>query len=200
MSERKRGFMKKIFLVRHGETEWALSGRHTGRTDIPLTKNGEKQAENLSPLLQNIPFNKSFVSPSQRASRTFDILRVAVAKEIDPDLAEWDYGTYEGLTSSQIREKCPDWTIFSKGASGGESLNDIQKRATRVLEKIKKCEGNVLVCSSGHFLRALTTCWLKTPLAFGDQIPLQTASLSILGYEKEDPSLLLWNYTKEIVF
>jgi probable phosphoglycerate mutase len=187
--------MKKVFLVRHGETAWSLSGQHTGRTDIPLTDHGKKQALSLAPLLKKHSFQKIFVSPLQRAKETYDLLHLSAHAELDEDLYEWDYGLYEGKTSKQIKEIHPNWSLFISGAPGGESVADVGARAGRMLSKIKACQGDVLLFSSGHFLRVLAAKWLEQPPTFGRNLALSTASLSILGYEHHTPALLLWNST-----
>ncbi len=186
---------KKILLVRHGETMWSLTGQHTGLTDLPLTENGKKQAEDLSSLLKNnkISLEKAFVSPLKRAIETFKLSKLELDFEIEKDLSEWNYGNYEGMTSQEIHQIDPSWSIFTKGAPGGESLSDIQNRVLRLIEKINSCEGNVILFSSGHFLRAFATLWLNQPLSFGDSLHLDTASFSILGTLEKKPFLELWN-------
>lgn len=185
--------MQRLILVRHGETKWSLSGQHTGRTDIPLTENGVKQALQLKEQLKHFSFEKAFVSPLLRAKDTFILSALQVPSEFDENLYEWDYGDYEGLTSQTIREKNPSWNIFSKGAPGGESIEAVQKRADLMIVKAKHYSGDVVFFSSGHILRAIASRWLGFPLSFGKHIPLSTASISILGYEHENPALLLWN-------
>ncbi len=186
---------KKVVLIRHGETSWSSSGKHTGLTDIPLIETGKKEALSLAPLLKKNHFNfeKAFVSPLQRAKETFDLMELDVPMSLDKDLYEWNYGSYEGLTSEEIHKTDPSWSIFTKGAPGGESLVDIEQRVHRVLAKIEACQGNVILFSSGHFLRALATLWLKLPLSFGDNFSLNTGSISILGHLQETPSIILWN-------
>lgn len=184
---------KKIFLVRHGETDWSLSGQHTGKTDIPLTEKGKEEALRLAPILQKIQITKALISPLKRAHETFNLAGLNVPRELDKDLEEWDYGDYEGLSSKEIAETNPDWSIFINGAPGGESLQDIENRTARVLDKIQSIDGNVALFSSGHILRALAARWLNLPLSFGRQLTLSTGSISILGYEHNLPSLLLWN-------
>ncbi len=186
---------KKIYLIRHGETGWALSGRHTGRTDIPLTENGKKNAVALGLALQGIPLTLALVSPLIRARDTFDLAKIPIKGVICEDLKEWDYGDYEGLTSKEIREKNPTWNVFTNGAPGGESVADMTKRADRVLEMALKAPGDVALFSSAHILRCIAARWLKMPLDFGKHLVLQTSSISILGYEHGNPALLLWNKT-----
>lgn len=185
----------RIYLVRHGETEWTLTGQHTGKTDLPLTENGRAQAIQMGKILQEIPFQRAFVSPLLRAKETFALAKLSVKAEQEDDLVEWDYGEYEGLTTKQIHQQNPSWSIFIQGAPGGESLADIGARANRVLSKLKSFNGNVVVFSSGHFLRALGARWLDLPPSFGKYLILSTASLSILGYEHNNPALIQWNCT-----
>ena len=184
---------KKIFLIRHGETKWSLSGQHTGSTDIPLTEKGEVGARALAPAMQKIPFVKAYVSPLQRARKTFELMDLKAPYEIDEDLLEWNYGSYEGLTTPEIHKMNPSWSIFQDGAPKGESLEEIKERAERVLKKIASVDGLVAVFSSGHFLRALTAVWLGLPIEFGEHIALDTCSTSILGYEHKKPAIVLWN-------
>ena len=186
---------QRIAFVRHGETEWALNGRHTGRTDIPLTEKGEKQAKDISSLLQKFSFEKAFVSPLQRAKNTFILSGLKVDVEWDTDLYEWDYGDYEGLTKEQICKQDPNWSIFTKGAPGGESIAQIETRADRMLKKAAACSGDVVFFSSGHILRSIACRFLKQPLSLGKHLVLSTGSLSILGFDREDPVILLWNRT-----
>ncbi len=184
---------KKLFLVRHGETSWALSGRHTGFTDIPLTDHGRKQAEVLGTALHSIPITLALVSPLARAKDTFALAHLPIQGTFCDDLKEWNYGDYEGLTSDEIKQKNPNWNLFTHGAPGGESISDIEKRADRVLKKVLEAKGDVALFSSAHILRCIAARWLQMPIEFGKHLTLQTASLSILGYEHENPALILWN-------
>lgn len=184
---------EKLVLVRHGETLWSASGKHTGLTDIPLTDKGKEEAQRLAPFLQKMSFQKAFVSPLLRARATFDLLHLSIEEEIDPDLREWNYGELEGKTSKEIKAENPSWSIFTHGSLQGESPQDVEQRALRVLAKVEALEGTILLVSSGHFLRSLAAKWLKQPLTFGAQIPLSTASISVLGYEHSNPCLSLWN-------
>ena len=185
----------KIYLIRHGETEWTRSGKHTGRTDIPLTKNGENQSLNIGRYLKGMGFQKVLTSPLIRAKETCRLAGLFAHAIIDEELIEWNYGEYEGITSAEIRIKNPHWAIFTGGAPGGESVADIGARAGRVLGKLRSIPGDVAVFSHGHFLRALAAKWLDLPPAFGQQLVLSPASLSILGYEKEKPAIITWNQT-----
>ncbi len=184
---------QKIYLVRHGETSWALSGRHTGRTDIPLTESGKKKALLLGEALRPIPLTLALVSPLIRAKETFDLSHLSIEGVLCDDLKEWDYGDYEGLTSKEIHEKNANWNVFTDGSPGGESVADMTKRADLVLKRALQASGDVALFSSAHILRCIAARWLKMPLDFGKHIVLHTGSLSILGYEHENPALLLWN-------
>lgn len=189
----KMGFQqKKIYLVRHGETEWTLSGQHTGFSDIPLTANGEKQAEKIGKRLRGHPFASILTSPLQRAEQTCAIAGFSQAKR-DPDLVEWNYGDFEGLTSQEIWKIHPHWAIFSDGALHGESVAEVSDRADRVLAKIQPLQGDIALFSHGHFLRALAARWLRLSVHEGRLFALDPGSISILGFEKNLPVLHLWN-------
>ena len=189
---------KKIYLIRHGETEWTLSGQHTGSTDIPLTKNGENQAKLLGDRLRGHAFQTILASPLQRAQQTCAIAGLLKTAQIDPNLVEWNYGDFEGMTSAQINKMQPNWSIFSNGAPNGESVADIGKRADKVLAKIQSLHGDVALFSHGHFLRALAARWLQLPAQDGRLFALFPGSLSILGFEKNTQVLFLWNDTSHI--
>ncbi|HEX8322333.1 MAG TPA: histidine phosphatase family protein [Tepidisphaeraceae bacterium] len=188
----------RLFLIRHGETEWSASGQHTGLADIPLTAVGEAAAGTLRDRLGNLTFARVFTSPLQRASRTCALAGFGDRAEIDADLVEWDYGQYEGLTSRQIKEKRPDWSLFDQGAPGGETPAAVAARAERFLEKFRTIEGDVAAFSSGHFIRMLAAQWLGLPPAEGKHFYTATASVSVLGYEhgRADRVVLLWNDTR----
>jgi broad specificity phosphatase PhoE len=185
------------YLVRHGETAWSLSGQHTGLTDLPLTGCGEDHARRLGERLKALTFTKVWTSPLQRASRTCELAGFKEAAEVDRDLVEWNYGEYEGLRTAEIREARPDWQIFRDGCPGGESLEQIGARADRVVSRIRAAPapGNVLVFSSGHFLRVLAARWLGLEPGAGRYFLLATASLSVLGYEhnRSQPVIRLWD-------
>ena len=183
----------KIYLIRHGETDWSLSGRHTGRTDIPLTEQGQIQAKQLADYLKGLGVQKVFSSPSQRAKETCRLAGFLSHAIVDEELHEWDYGEYEGMTTAEIRKSAPLWTIFSQGAPGGESIGDMGQRVNQVMGRLRSIPGDVLIFSSGHFLRSLAARWLGMPVAFGEHLVLSPASISILGFEKEVPALLAWN-------
>src|SRR6516225_7637894 len=172
-----------VYLARHGETSWSLTGQHTGLTDLPLTEHGERTARRLAERLQGLTFTRVFVSPLRRAQRTCELAGFGAVAEIDPDLVEWNYGEYEGLRTVDIRKQRPDWQLFRDGCPGGESLEAVGARADRVIARVRAIDGNVLLFSSGHFLRVLAACWLGLGPAGGRLFNLSTATLSALGYE-----------------
>ncbi|MBS0620493.1 MAG: histidine phosphatase family protein [Verrucomicrobia bacterium] len=182
-----------LTLVRHGETAWSLSGQHTGKTDIPLTKQGENQAHHLKERLKGRHYKKVFTSPLQRALQTCELAGFSKDVEIDPDLAEWDYGSYEGLTRDEIWKMDPNWNIFLQGAPGGESIEDTLARGERFLSRLGEFEGDILLFSHGHFLRVLATLWLSLPLSTARVLSLSPASISLLRREKSVPAIFLWN-------
>lgn len=185
-----------IYLIRHGETEWTQLKKHTGLTDIPLNDAGKEQAAWLKERLSSKKFKKIFCSPLERAKETCALTGLLNSAEIDPDLVEWDYGDYEGKTSAEIRTVDPKWTIFSKGAPNGESIGDISARTMRVIGRLRAVPGDVAVFSSGHFLRSLGARWLKKPIGDGKHYLLSTASICVLGFEKESPVFMSWNQTE----
>ncbi len=189
-----------LYLARHGETAWSLSGQHTGLTDLPLTERGERNARNLGPRLAGLTFAKVFTSPLQRATRTCELAGFAAAAEVDRDLVEWDYGDYEGLRTAEIHEKRPEWQLFRDGCPGGESPDQIGARADRVVGRVRAVKGDVLIFSSGHFLRVLAARWLGLEPVNGRLFMLKTASLSALGYENElsQPVISLWDDTSHV--
>jgi broad specificity phosphatase PhoE len=189
-----------VCLARHGETAWSLSGQHTGLTDLPLTERGETDARSLGPRLGGMTFSKVFTSPLQRAARTSELAGFGDRSEIDPDLVEWDYGDYEGVRTAEIHQKQPAWQLFRDGCPGGESLEQIGARADRVVARSRSIDGNVLLFSSGHFLRVLAARWLGLEPGAGAFLVLGTASVSILGYEHNlsEPAIRLWNDTAHI--
>jgi probable phosphoglycerate mutase len=185
----------KIYLARHGQTEWSLAGKHTGRNDIPLTAEGEQEARKLGSRLQKGKFAMVLASPLQRAKRTCEIAGFGAAAEVVPDLMEWDYGTYDGLQSAEIRARRPDWHLFRDGCPGGESLEDVVVRADRVVARLRSLEGDVLIFSHGHFLRVLTVRWAGIPPELGAHFSLASGSLSILGHDSHSEDLVIerWN-------
>ncbi|WP_029631801.1 histidine phosphatase family protein [Zavarzinella formosa] len=184
-----------IQLARHGETAWALSGRHTGLTDIPLTERGEAGARLLGKRLQQGTYKAVLTSPLQRAKKTCELAGFGDVAVVDPDLVEWNYGDYEGLIGDQIRQIQPGWNVFVNGCPNGESVADVTARADRVVARLRAVGDDVLVFSSGHFLRALTARWCGLDVSFGRFLLLGTATLSLLGYDHgtEEPVVRLWN-------
>ena len=181
----------RLWLVRHGETEWSAARRHTSVTDLPLTAAGEQTARELAPRLDR-PFGLVLTSPRQRAR---DTARLAGFPDAEPceDLAEWAYGDYEGLTIEQIRESAPGWTVWTQPCPGGESAAQVSERLDRVVARARATEGDALVFSHGHALRALAARWLGPPVSEGRLLRLETATLSQLGFERETPVVLRWN-------
>jgi probable phosphoglycerate mutase len=189
-----------VCLARHGETAWSLSGQHTGLTDLPLTDRGEADARRLTPRLTSMTFSKVLTSPLQRAARTCELAGFGDRSEVDPDLVEWDYGQYEGIRTAEILEKRSDWQLFRDGCPDGESPDQIGARADRAIARIRSVNGNVLLFSSGHFLRVLAARWLGLNTRGGEFFVLGTASVSILGYEHNlaEPAIRLWNDTSHL--
>jgi probable phosphoglycerate mutase len=190
-----------VYLARHGETEWTLSGRHTGLTDIPLTERGERNARRLGERLAGLSFAKVLASPLRRAARTCELAGFGTVAQADADLREWNYGDYEGLTTKEIRAQRPDWQLFRDGCPGGESLAEIGARADRVVAKARAVDGNVLLFSSAHFLRVLAARWLGLEPSGGKHFLLGTAALSAVGYEHTlaEPVIRLWNDDRHVV-
>lgn len=186
----------QIYLLRHGETAWSLTGQHTGRTDLPLTASGEKRAAQLGDRLRGVNFAQVLTSPLQRARHTGELAGLGGAARLAPDLREWDYGDYEGRTSAEIHAQRPGWNVFQDGCPHGESVEQISLRADRMVGTLRALDGAVAVFSHGHFLCALAVRWLGLPVSDGRHFTLNTASLSILGYEHsggEPPAVTLWN-------
>jgi probable phosphoglycerate mutase len=186
----------RLYLVRHGETEWSLSGRHTGRTDIPLTVRGEEQARELAPHLPLIQFSRVLTSPLQRARQTAELAGLGPAAQVEPDLLEWDYGEYEGLSSAEIRLQRSDWNVFRDGCPGGETPQHISDRADRLIAHLRQLTGNIALFSHAHFCCVIGVRWIGVPVVEGQHFALSTASLSILGYEVRHPEvavIALWN-------
>jgi broad specificity phosphatase PhoE len=185
-----------VYIARHGETAWSLSGLHTGLTDLPLTSNGERNARRLGERLKSMTFAKVFTSPLRRAARTCELAGFGTVAETDPDLVEWNYGQYEGLGSAEILAKRPDWQLFRDGVPGGESPAQVGERADRVVQRVRTVPGDVLLFSSGQFIRVFAARWLGLdPGSAGKYFLLSTASLSALGYERSvsQPVIRLWN-------
>jgi len=190
------------YVARHGETAWSLSGQHTGLTDLPLTPNGERNARRLGERLKGMTFAKVFTSPLQRAARTCELAGFGSVADMDPDLVEWNYGQYEGLRLDEILRQRPDWQLFRDGCPGGESPAQIGQRADRVVGRVRAIPGNILLFSSGHFIRVLAARWLAlgAGAAGGKYFVLNTASLSALGYEHtpSQPVIRLWNDDRHV--
>ena len=182
-----------VYLIRHGETEWARSGRHTGLTDIPLTDAGREQAGFLLPIFDDVKFTRILSSPLQRALETAKLAGLGSRVELDKELLEWAYGDYEGLTTRQIRDRVPDWTVWTHPCPNGETIDQISLRADRVVAKLRSIEGNVAIFSHGHFLRVLVCRWIGLSANHGSHYLLGTSTLSILGYESEVPVIKTWN-------
>jgi len=189
-----------VYVARHGETAWSRSGQHTGLTDLPLTPVGEQKAEKLKDPLKLVTFTRVFSSPLRRAWRTCELAGFRSTVEMIHDLVEWDYGEYEGLLTVDIHKERPDWQLFRDGCPGGESPQDVARRADRVVELVRSVSGNVLLFSSGHFLRMLAARWTGMDIFDARTLMLSTASISILGYEHaEAPAIRLWNDTHHLL-
>ncbi|MEI6806288.1 MAG: histidine phosphatase family protein [Myxococcaceae bacterium] len=184
-----------FYLVRHGETAWSLTGQHTGLTDLSLTENGRQQAKALKSSLEKLSFSEVWCSPLKRARETCQLAGFSERAEIMPELTEWNYGSYEGLTRAEIIKKEPSWNIFEHGAPSGESPADIQARAARVIARLHQAIGHVLIFSSAHILRSIASCYVSQTPDFGRYLLLNPASISILDYEHETPVIKLWNLT-----
>ncbi|MGV4792849.1 histidine phosphatase family protein [Rhizobium sp. F40D2] len=185
----------EIYLVRHGETEWSLSGRHTGRSDIPLTGTGEAAASKLADRLSGLSFSAVWSSPSARARKTCALAGFGSGAVIRDDLAEWDYGAYEGVTTKAILAERPGWQLFRDGCPDGETTADVGARADSIIHALREAAGTILIFSSSHFLRVLAARWLGLPPQGGAHFVLDTASISVLGYEHDltEPVIRQWN-------
>ncbi len=186
-----------LYLVRHGETAWSLSGQHTGRTDIGLTLHGEEQARGLRTVLAGIDFAQVLTSPARRAQRTCVLAGLGVSARIEPDLVEWDYGDYEGKRSAEIRLAMPDWNVFRDGAPGGDMPEAIGRRADRLIASLRGLSGNVALFSHGQFGQALGARWIGLPVAEGQHLYLDTASISVLAVHPHHPEIAIirsWNW------
>src|SRR6516165_7601365 len=200
MTEARTRSLPMVYLARHGETEWTISGRHTGLTDLPLTERGERNARRLEERLRGLNFAKVFTSPLQRAIRTCELAGFEAVAEIDRDLVEWNYGEYEGRRTIDIHKERPDWQIFRDGCPGGESPSQVGARADSAIERIRAIEGNVLLFSSAHFLRVFAARWLGLEPGAGRFFLLSTASLSALSYEHNlsQPAIRLWDDDRHV--
>ena len=182
----------RLFVVRHGETEWSLSGQHTGRTDVPLTDAGRERAKQVGAFLAGRSFSLVLTSPLSRARDTAALAGFSDAR-VDDDLREWDYGDYEGLKTLDIRKERPGWFLWDDGVPNGETIDEVAARADRVIERVRDVDGDVVAFAHGHILRVLASRWIDQPPAFGRHLILSPATLSILGYEREAPALEAWN-------
>lgn len=185
-----------LYLIRHGQTEWSLSGQHTGQTDLPLTAEGEIQASQLAPILSKVEFSAVFTSPLQRARRTCELAGLARRSQVEPDLVEWNYGDYEGLTSEEILNDNPGWSLFSDGTPNGEKPEEVSDRADRLIERLGALAGNVALFSHGHFFSALASRWIGLPVLAAEHLELSTSSISMIGFSAHHPEIRVisgWN-------
>jgi len=182
-----------LSIVRHGATEWSVSGQHTGRTNIPLLPEGELQARATGKLLSDIDFSLVLCSPLERAQRTCELAGLREQAVLEDDLYEWDYGDYEGLTTATIRETQPGWTIWNGPCPNGETIEQVSDRADRVIARVRAQSGNAIVFAHGHILRVLTARWCELAPVEGQRFVLDPATLSLLGWERETPAVLRWN-------
>ena len=185
--------LQQVYLIRHGETEWSLNGQHTGVTDLPLTENGRKLAKRLEPILAKETFERVLTSPLERARKTCELAGLGERAAVDSDLMEWNYGSYEGLTSKEIRAQAPGWMLFTDGCPGGENPEQVGARADRLIARVREVEGNVALFAHGHIFRVVAARWLGLPPAAGCHFLLDTATLNILGYYQGIPAVKLWN-------
>lgn len=192
--------LPEVYLGRHGETEWTVSRRHTGRTDIPLTERGEQNARSLGERLRGKAFDQVWTSPLQRARRTCELAGFGDRAVLVDDLMEWDYGAYDGRRTAEIRQERPGWELFRDGCPGGESVEAVGARADRVVARLREVGGAVLVFSHSHFLRVLAARWLRLPPDHGRFLVLGTAALSVVGYEhnRDEPVIRLWNDDRHV--
>ncbi|MDQ2666703.1 MAG: histidine phosphatase family protein [Gemmatimonadota bacterium] len=195
MSAREAGLLQ-LYFIRHGETAWSITGQHTGRTDLPLTRHGEDEARALAPRLRAVSFTRVLTSPQQRAWRTCELAGLGAAAEIEPDLSEWDYGEYEGRRSVDIRKERPDWNVFRDGCPGGEMPAQVSDRADRLIARLAEMDGNVALFSHGQFGRVLAARWIDVHAITGQHFALGAGSLGILGHQPRHPTvrvIALWN-------
>ncbi|MCA9498773.1 MAG: histidine phosphatase family protein [Nitrospirales bacterium] len=184
---------QEVYVIRHGETEWSLSGQHTGTTDLPLTENGRKLARLLQPMLANHSIARILTSPLQRARETCQLAGFGEKAEVDTNLVEWNYGEYEGITTKQIHDKRPGWVIFTDGCPGGETPEEVGARADRIITKARTTRGNVALFAHGHILRVLVARWLGLPASGGRYFLLHTGTLNVLSYYRGIPAVKIWN-------
>jgi broad specificity phosphatase PhoE len=190
--------LRELWLIRHGETEWTISGAHTGRTDIPLTARGKQRAHAIAEYLKGRQFSLVLTSPLGRAQETCRIAGFGNEAVIDPDLCEWDYGAYEGLTTAQIRAEQPGWVLWEDGVRGGETIEQVAERARRVIDRSIAAGGSVALFAHGHFLRILAACWVDLPPREARVLALGTGSVSTLGFERDTKVVLRWNRSFEM--
>jgi probable phosphoglycerate mutase len=192
--------LPRVYLARHGETAWTISGQHTSFTDIPLTERGERNARSLGERLKGLTFARVFTSPLQRARRTAELAGLGSVAQVDPDLIEWNYGQYEGRTTKEIHQERPGWNLFRDGCPGGEPIDAAGARADRVVARLRAVNGDVLLFGHSHFFRILGTRWLGLPPGDGRLFVLSTASLSVVGYEHslQEPAMRLWNDDRHV--
>jgi broad specificity phosphatase PhoE len=184
---------RNVYAVRHGETEWSRSGRHTSVTDLPLTDTGRAAARLVAPALAREPLAVVMTSPLRRARETCELAGLGGPAEIDPDLTEWNYGAYEGLTSREIEAMRPGWMLFRDGCPGGETPGEVGARADRVIARVRARPGNAALFAHGHILRVLVARWIDRPAQDGQRFGLDTATLSVLGYYRDVPAVKIWN-------
>ncbi len=184
---------QKVYVIRHGETEWSINGKHTGVTDIPLTENGRNQVKCLQPVLANEVFALVLTSPLHRARETCKLSGLEEKAEVEPNLVEWNYGEYEGVTSKEIHKTVPGWLVFNDGAPGGETPAQIGARADRVIQRVRAVQGNVALFAHGHIFRVLVARWLDLPATAGRNFLLDTGTLNILSYYRGYPAVKIWN-------
>ncbi|MEP7029174.1 MAG: histidine phosphatase family protein [Candidatus Eisenbacteria bacterium] len=192
--------LPEVWIARHGETEWTISTRHTGRTDIPLTAHGEAEARRLRARLAGAAFARVWTSPLARARRTCELAGYGDVAQADDDLREWDYGDFEGLTHDAILARAPGWKVFDDGAPGGESVADVSARADRVIARLRADGGTALLFGHGHFSRVLGARWLGLPVSGAGLLLLSTSAVSVLGYDHgfDEPAIRLWNDTHHL--
>jgi probable phosphoglycerate mutase len=184
---------REIWLLRHGATEWSRDGRHTGSSDIPLLPEGEAEARSLAPLLAGQHFAQVWVSPLQRARRTCELAGLGAEAQPNENLREWDYGSYEGITTAEIRQTVPGWSVWSHGCPGGEDAAAVTQRCEALIAQLLALEGNIALFAHGHLLRSLAGTWIGQGAVGGKHLALGTGSHSLLGFERENPVILRWN-------
>ena len=187
----------ELWLIRHGETEWSLSGKHTSRTDLPLTERGKERAEKIREYLAGRSFSMVLTSPMLRARQTCEIAGFGSVAQIDNDLSEWDYGVYEGRTTKDIQKEIPNWSVWSNPIIGGETIDHVAERARRVIARAAAKGGSVALFAHAHILRILAACWIESPPVLASRLALETGSVSTLGYERETRVVSMWNRSLE---